>query len=324
MPKHPYGVLDAGHSYEWLQVYLSLKDQYKSSYFFDFLSEYQQSGREQMQNALLEQVKLICPNIILFALYKHEFDPDFITSLQTFSHTFCFFMDDTWRIAHVKKYALCFSAFSTTSHIGEITYKEIGLKHANFLPDGVNTDLFQCRNQSRDIDISFIGSWHAQRQWIVNRLRKAGLNISTYGSRWPKQSLSLNEMIDVLNRSKISLNLSNSTSWDCRYFLQYPRGIINTFRSHKKGEQIKGRHFEIPACGAMQISFYTPGLGSIFQIDKEIVVFNDIEELIHQVRFYLKYPEERERIAQAGYERTMREHNYPQRFEALFRKLGWL
>ena len=39
-------------------------------------------------------------------------------------------------------------------------------------------------------------------------------------------------------------------------------------------------------------------------------------------KYYLKNDEEREMIAKAGYERTLKEHTYLQRFEEIFKKIG--
>ena len=51
--------------------------------------------------------------------------------------------------------------------------------------------------------------------------------------------------------------------------------------------------------------YYTPG--------REIEVFHSLAELAEKIDYYLVRPAERDAIAQAGYERTCREHTYNQR-----------
>jgi spore maturation protein CgeB len=320
--KYAYGDPKQGLSYEWNHIYLGLKEQFQTT-FFDFLADCQAPSQEKMQQKLLEEIRNTRPDIIIYMPYTEQFSTEFVSSLKRYAKTFCFFLDDTWRIDYVNRWAPCFDAFSTTNPFGESLYAERGLSQAIFLPDGVNERLFNNRKLKRDIDVSFVGSWHPYRHWLINQLKKTGIHVETYGHRWPNGTIETDKMIEVFNRSKISLNISNSITWDARYMLSYPRGLLNAIRSKKIGDQLKGRHFEIPACGALQMSFYANGLGLVFDIDKEIAVFNGRDDLIELIKYYLKNHTEREKIAEAGYQRTLRDHTYSDRFHAIFKRLGW-
>ena len=87
-------------------------------------------------------------------------------------------------------------------------------------------------------------------------------------------------------------------------------------------DQIKGRNFEVPGCGGFLLTGMAENLGQYYEIDKEVVCFEDRHDLIEKVRYYLKHEDERAAIAQAGYERTMRDHTYPRRFSEIFEQLG--
>ena len=63
-------------------------------------------------------------------------------------------------------------------------------------------------------------------------------------------------------------------------------------------------------------------LENYYQFGKEIVCFEDIHDLIDKIRYYLAHEEERAAIARAGYERTLREHTYTHRFEAIFKEMN--
>ncbi|MBI5713037.1 MAG: glycosyltransferase family 1 protein, partial [Chloroflexi bacterium] len=54
----------------------------------------------------------------------------------------------------------------------------------------------------------------------------------------------------------------------------------------------------------------------------EAAYFNTEAELVERARYYLDHEGERARIAQAGYERTRREHTYAHRFSEIFKKVG--
>lgn len=64
------------------------------------------------------------------------------------------------------------------------------------------------------------------------------------------------------------------------------------------------RSFEAPACGGFVMSNRTSELGELFAEDREIVCFADPEELKSKVTFYLKHPDLRAQIAQAGLKRV--------------------
>ena len=53
---------------------------------------------------------------------------------------------------------------------------------------------------------------------------------------------------------------------------------------------------------------YAPGLEHFFEVGKEIDIFHDKEELLEKVKYYLVHEEEREKIAQKGYERALKDY----------------
>ena len=71
----------------------------------------------------------------------------------------------------------------------------------------------------------------------------------------------------------------------------------------------------------MSFNFYyaswLPEIEKLFDIGKEIVVYNDLNDLDNKVRYYLENDEEREKIAKAGYERTKKDHTYFERSKRL-------
>jgi len=95
------------------------------------------------------------------------------------------------------------------------------------------------------------------------------------------------------------------------------RNAIN-FHLPQPHPQIKGRHFEVPACGGFLLTEPAEDLYNFYEYEKEIVIFNNLAELIEKIIYYLNHEEERKRIAQAGYERTLREHTWEKRFSEIF------
>ncbi|WP_322802452.1 CgeB family protein [Thermoflexus sp.] len=78
------------------------------------------------------------------------------------------------------------------------------------------------------------------------------------------------------------------------------------------------RIFEGTACGALVLTdAIANGLDELFEIGREIVVYQDDEDLLGKIAYYLTHDEEREAIARAGQRRTLREHTYLHRMQKL-------
>jgi len=323
--KYSYGDPSMGLSYEWNHFYLGLKDVFSDVRFFDFMAHYNALGKPGMQQKLSELIEEDTPDIILFVPYTDQFDVQFIDSLREKSTVFCFFHDDSWRQDFVKTWAPHADAFTTSDINAVEKYRAMGLKHVVYLPFGVNEHLFCVdKRKTRDIDVSFVGAWHPYREWLIRELEKIGINVTVAGYRWPSGVVETEKMVDIFQRSKISLTLSNSVHYNLPYLLSSPRALINALRSKKHGEQIKGRHFEVPACGALQLSFDVKGLDQMFLPEKEIVLYTCVSELKQKVQYYLKHDKARESIAQAGYQRVHRDHTYAARFLKAFDQMGWI
>jgi hypothetical protein len=77
------------------------------------------------------------------------------------------------------------------------------------------------------------------------------------------------------------------------------------------------RLFEATGVGTLLMTDEKENLGELFEVGKEIVTYSDADDLVDKVRYYLEHDEERERIAQAGQARTLRDHTYLNRMREL-------
>jgi glycosyltransferase involved in cell wall biosynthesis len=83
------------------------------------------------------------------------------------------------------------------------------------------------------------------------------------------------------------------------------------------------RLFEGAACGAMVLTDSTSnGLGELFGIDREIVVYQNDADLIDKITYYLTQADERIAIARAGYDRVQAQHTYQHRVQKILEPIG--
>lgn len=320
--QYDYGDPARGESYEYHNFYKTLLAMGHEVFLFDYMAHERQLGRAAMNAALLEKAKAFAPDMVIASLYTEQILPETALELRKQCKTLCFFHDDMWRKDFSQFWARHFDYFTSSDFEAANKYRKLGLPNLIHMPFGVNENLYKPTDEPVQYDVSFVGQWDPYREWMITRLRRAGLNVHVVGYRWPSGVVSLQEMVRIFGVSKINLNLSNSASWDARYLLSSSRALINRIRSKKTAEQIKARHFEINACRGFQLSYYVDGLERCYRIGEEVGVYLGPDDLLDKVLYYLDSDELRQRIAQAAYERTLTEHTYSQRFNRAFSIMG--
>lgn len=176
---------------------------------------------------------------------------------------------------------------------------------AFFMPQGVDPEIFKPLPVLRDIDVSFIGQRYGVRARIVDFLRAAGIRVSCFGAGWGTRMISDAQKVQIYNRSRIVLGVGGT-------------GLSERITC------IKGRDFEVPACGTLYLTTYNPELVPLFDIGKEILCYYSEIDCVEIIRYYLECPEEAEAIGKAGHERCLREHTWEKRIVDLLAWMGIL
>jgi spore maturation protein CgeB len=276
--------------------------------------------------------------------------------------TLNWFCDDHWRFDDYSRYwAPCFNWVITTAKSALPKYEQLGYRNVIKSQWACNHFLYRKCDLPLVCDVSFVGQPHGNRRAIVQALRDAGIDVRVWGTGWESGRLSQEDMVGMFNQSRINLNLSNASQpvstplqrawttarkWLSRTAIAFPIGAgiksagkrclsaIENFSpaaktsdclrsgSSQYTDQIKGRNFEIPGCGGLLLTGRAEDLENYYEFDKEVVCFDNVEELIEKVRYYLRHEDERAAIGQAGYRRTLREHTYAHRFAEIFQRLG--
>jgi spore maturation protein CgeB len=75
------------------------------------------------------------------------------------------------------------------------------------------------------------------------------------------------------------------------------------------------RLYEATGVGTMLITDWKVNLHEMFEPGKEVVAYRTPEECAELIQYYLTHDNEREAIARAGQQRTLREHTYYHRMQ---------
>ncbi len=326
--KFDYGQENRGFSYEYVNLYGPLQDVLgtENVQIYDFYTRYKSLGKTGMNAELLATVKEEKPDVTLFCLFEEEFDEKIVSELKSYTKTIAYFFDDPWRQKFVRKWIKHFDWFSTPDYYMYQTYLMEGIKNVIHSPFGFNENLYKRKPQEMKYDVSFVGGFNPLRAWVIKYLNKHGIKTAVFGRGWGDNYswVTTEGMVDVFNSSRINLNISNSISYEPGYLLSTMfsvKGLKGLLLNQKNKEQVKGRHYEINGCGGFQLSYFVPGLNMAYSIDKEIAVYEDIRHLPEAINFFLANNKLREEIANAGYERSIKDHKAQEYLKKLLQQV---
>lgn len=263
------------------------------------------------------------PDLIFFSLYQDQFELETLDYLKSKFVTMNWFGDDQWRFDNFTyKYANHFTYCITTDKFSLPKYKNIGQNNVIYSQWAAINSHETPEFKGYKYDVTFVGGFHPYRKWLIDSLKKRGINIEAFGNGWENGPLSAQEMNQLFVSSKINLNIGNSNSFDIRYLLSYWKAIPLLFKSKKSASQIKARNFEIPYFGGFQLTDYVPTIENYFNIGKEIVCYKDVDEAELLIRYYLENDQERENIKKSAHDKAISEHGYKNRLKNVLEQIN--
>ena len=278
--------------YTWLKPLSEFAEVF--TFFYDL--ESQHFGRQEMIDRLLFTVDKTKPDYIFHPAFKEHIPIETWKQISREVLTIAWFSDDNWRFdTYSSKYCRGFRYSVTTYPRMVDKYIDIGYKNIILSQWAANEYYFKDYKIPKKIDVSFCGQNYGDRQDLLKQLK-----VECYGRGWPNGMLDFPEMAKTLSKSKMSINFS--------------RGADGTM-------QMKCRPFEVSACNTLLLCEYTDMLDQYYSVGKEVVSFRDEHELKKSIEYYLKNEDERLRIANAGFERTLSEHTWQHRFKGIFEEI---
>ncbi len=349
--QYDYGQKSRGLSFEHFNFYLSLCAMGMQVTYFDYPTIVDDIGRSAANRRLEQIVRADKPDILFGVVRRDLIDKRVIRRIseKTDTVTINWFCDDHWQFdSHARKWTPCFNHVVTTSQTALLQYQRLSLTNVIKSQWAANHHLYNPTPGQPQHDVTFVGQPYGIRQQAIDTLSRAGVNVQAWGSGWPAGKLDQSQMIRVFGSSRINLNFADASSssrttletFASSYAIQALRHKRVLWRvwdaaqraavwSKAKADeslpmprQIKGRVFEVPACGGFLLTQLAEDLSAYLTPGKDCATFSSVDELVDQVRYYLKHEAERRTIAQHGYQRTLAQHTYTQRFASIFQQAG--
>jgi glycosyltransferase involved in cell wall biosynthesis len=183
----------------------------------------------------------------------------------------------------------------------------LGLDRASFMPHAFDpethvkfpvdaTDTARCR-----CDVSFIGTWSPKKEALLTALvmRRPDIDLKVWGTQWEKarpivgKHAALYGIVGAEYAKAIGLSSINL-------------GILREVQQGgASGDLITSRTFHIPASGGFMLHERTKEVQDYFVEDQHCAMFGDADEMIAKIEYFLKYPDQRQAIAESGHRRCL-------------------
>lgn len=179
--------------------------------------------------------------------------------------------------------------------------RSFGFDNVKYLPLAVNDKIFHYKNTNKNEVILFVGSPTKERITFINQIKHT-LHVKVVGKKWQndflsnaqvvQKNISIQDLSNEYNRSRFVLNVNNG------------KNVINGLNM---------RTFEAPACKACLLQENIKDLELNFDIDKEMVTFNSIDELMVKIDSVLSDKILFNKIVENAYKRINGQHLYRHR-----------
>lgn len=328
-----------GFAFDHSNIYDSLRRMPGVEVVYFVYDRVREIGAPRINEELIALVKKEKPDLFLSIMYHEDLTLATLDELRKHTITLGYFMDDQWHFENSSRLAAPHLSWVATTYSGAVPkYEKLGCRVIR-THLGANHKAFTARPEGAAFkyDATFVGAWWKKREKIIGTIQRAGIDARAWGPGWPSGRLPDVEMVPLVHATKVNLDINPSASYAglkplLRFFLKREKGkfrfdfgnIANNIREwwNKRIPMIKPRTFNCLAARSFVIIQMTHDLSEFYEIDKEIVAYSSVSELIQKIRYYLAHEEERERIAEAGHRRTLCDHTYEKRFRDMFEKIG--
>ena len=192
-------------------------------------------------------------------------------------------------------YANKFDLFYTNSQYSLTNQYNRDKVNIHLLPFAASTSHhFYMPDMEKTYDLVVVGHARGDRLGVIRELSNR-FKVGAYGSGWDS---GLGEVNGFEHTKAINGGLM---------YLSFAKTVAGY-------DNVKVGLFEAIACNQVVITGYMEELNQYFEIGKEIICYQDENELPGIIDYYLKHEEERERIRKNAYTRFLKDHTYINRW----------
>lgn len=204
--------------------------------------------------------------------------------------------------------------------------EQLGVKDSVFIPHGYDPEIHKPIQREMIpkgffCDVSFIGTYSPKKEGILSAIkdRFPKIDLKIWGTQWEKSTMP--QIKNCLQNQGIFGDLYAAGIGASKINL----GILSEqVRGASSGDLITSRTFHIPAAGGFLLHEKNQESILYFQEAKEAGFFENTEDLLDKIEYYLREEKERIEIAQAGMKRANKDHSLDQRAMRVLDQMGFI
>ena len=188
--------------------------------------------------------------------------------------------------------------------------KSVGLP-AEMLVEAMNPAWHKPTHQQSNNDLIIAGSFYDYRQYITKKLLDHDVQLGLYGPPLPRWAY---PEIKKAHRNKYITKTEKAEVFGSGL------GVLNSTAMHEF-DSVNCRAFEIAGCGGLHILENRKSIEPYFTPGKEVLVYNDFDELLEILERAKNHPQEMKAVREAACKRAHAEHTYENRLTYILSKL---
>lgn len=311
--KHNYGDPQRGIGYEYGNIRPALVTLGHEVVFFESWDKTRYDSFAELNRKLLETVALERPDAVFLVLMSYEV---WIETLKAIRDTCGAIVinwapDDSWKFRESSRFFLPYvDIHCSTDPVAKEKANNMGFANVRVTQWAASSASLRPPQPAGEcgIEVSFVGSRYGARSRWVEGLRQRGIDVECFGHGWPNGAVSDVQLREIVHDSAITLNFAEP-------------GLFMWGRRSGHSRQIKARIFEVPGLGGFLLTEGADLLTEYYRQDKELILFDGIDDLVRKIHYYSGHPEERDAIAAAAFEQTKASHTYERRLEPILEEV---
>lgn len=181
---------------------------------------------------------------------------------------------------------------------------------STYLPLAANPKIFQFSDNHKINQAIFVGSMTKHREYVLSRLNT---KVKIIGNGWDKKKLPQHEVI-----------MKSCSIYETASLYKSHAVAINIKNEHNVINGLNQRSFDPIACGCLLVHDYIDDLNLNFDINKEILIYQDVEyldDMLTRIFSDLEFSKNCKKNIQNGYNRVQNNHYFSQRIEMIVKEL---
>lgn len=211
-------------------------------------------------------------------------------------------------------YAQCMDLVAVYDCLSRYRFRQYGINAISFYSSFDGEIYAKTPGAEKEIGVSFVGDVanKLERMEYIDFAMDNGVDVAVFGTGSKGGQVSLGEMVQIYNRSRINLNFTR---------ISRKNALRREPRINLRLRQVKGRIAEIALSGGFILTEHVPGIEEVFEVGAEVETFDSKEEFLDKLRYYLAHPARREEIAEAGHRRAKRDYDIRRAIPSLVERI---